>query len=847
MPPAPSYPSPNAAQMSQGTMQYYNRQLTADELLSAELSRETAGANLGDSSSNGLHHGQPMVLGPSNPGASEMGRASSAEQQHGNMIPFPPNQQVGVDPNHDLSYGDQSARRKRSKVSRACDECRRKKVRCDATSESGVETCSNCRRLGVACQFSRVPMKRGPSKGYIKELAERLNTLESQMQPSMAHHEMQYQPMNDVSSPRGYHDFSPPMDGSLLGRKRTYSMSEGLHGSAFPQPTFAPRVQQASVGETATTNPESYNLFNMNLPTNKISHPFWTASQQEQGEATGENAEPEVGAVSQPAREDTVPVQVDEGALNAYYQKIHPIIPILPNSKDRFLEILHQCSRSLQEVFLHSFYAVTHTNFGRVESSFQNVSSMNDAQDLLYAHLREASALRSTAVNFIWLQTLQLMVMDCDARGPDNLRGKNGLPKSFLTESLARLAYDIAHHFGQVKNRNLDPHEVDSDANLARRGWVVSSILCRWHNAGMGERDTMGGVWHEIGVPSDLKLLGLAPTQLAAYSTILPPVMELILTEEEYANPGIKRLFKAVLISQLNRALDVERAHTESDEANVPEGYLQALGPQVYWTLNLLMSRHLYVFTPYEVLHSAEAVVKEMHKDVSNRLSSPIDMHSLVLATLTLLEGSQLPLFSSFCWEVLAKVEEILDRREKATAEAGEFENLFATPAWDSCLRSWIADKRPHDQTGASQISTANANADANANANTNVNTNTNTNTNANANTNTNANANTNANTNANANANANSGSSAPPPIVGPNEQRSLQHLADLAVGAEGAAAANASSPPATTAGGEGSAAGGTTASAIASLQSQLQAYVDFSLAIKRGYLKVIARGPGKR
>lgn len=39
-------------------------------------------------------------------------------------------------------------------------------VRCDATSEAGVETCSNCRRLGVACQFSRVPMKRGPSKGY---------------------------------------------------------------------------------------------------------------------------------------------------------------------------------------------------------------------------------------------------------------------------------------------------------------------------------------------------------------------------------------------------------------------------------------------------------------------------------------------------------------------------------------------------------------------------------------------------------------------------------------------------------------------------------------------------------
>lgn len=127
--PAPSYPSPNAAQMGQGTMQYYNRQLTADELLSAELSREAAGGNLPDGANNGLSHGQHMVLGPSNAGAGEMGRASPADQQHGNAFPFSPNQQVPVDPNNELNYEDQRARRKRTKVSRACDECRRKKVR----------------------------------------------------------------------------------------------------------------------------------------------------------------------------------------------------------------------------------------------------------------------------------------------------------------------------------------------------------------------------------------------------------------------------------------------------------------------------------------------------------------------------------------------------------------------------------------------------------------------------------------------------------------------------------------------------------------------------------------------
>ena len=55
--------------------------------------------------------------------------------------------------------------RKRSKVSRACDECRRKKIKCDAASEAGDEPCSNCRRSSSRCLFSRIPQKRGPSKG----------------------------------------------------------------------------------------------------------------------------------------------------------------------------------------------------------------------------------------------------------------------------------------------------------------------------------------------------------------------------------------------------------------------------------------------------------------------------------------------------------------------------------------------------------------------------------------------------------------------------------------------------------------------------------------------------------
>ena len=74
--------------------------------------------------------------------------------------------------------GGQRARpKKRTKILRACDVCRRKKVRCDAVylvAESRVtQICENCRKHGEECTFSRIPMKRGPTKGFVREKLER--------------------------------------------------------------------------------------------------------------------------------------------------------------------------------------------------------------------------------------------------------------------------------------------------------------------------------------------------------------------------------------------------------------------------------------------------------------------------------------------------------------------------------------------------------------------------------------------------------------------------------------------------------------------------------------------------
>lgn len=124
------------------------------------------------------------------------------------------------------------------------------KIRCDATSENGPEACSSCKRTGARCQFSRQPMKRGPSKGYgrssrhlllalmrlssyIKELADRLNSLENQIQnPHTPTQSYDYSGVGEQTM-----DATTP---SHINRKRTHSMSEGLQDSYSRQTWSGP-------------------------------------------------------------------------------------------------------------------------------------------------------------------------------------------------------------------------------------------------------------------------------------------------------------------------------------------------------------------------------------------------------------------------------------------------------------------------------------------------------------------------------------------------------------------------------------------------------------------------------
>ncbi|KAK3303247.1 uncharacterized protein B0T15DRAFT_401872 [Chaetomium strumarium] len=505
--------------------------------------------------------------------------------------------------------------RKRTKVSRACDECRRKKIKCDAQSEASEEACSNCRRSNTQCLFSRVPQKRGPSKGYIKELADRINSIEGKLNTSVGGLERR------VSS----EVFASPGAPGDDSRKRPFS---SISGDSFqtPSPSRIPSIStehrpimphvQPDLSASESGNPNS--LAPRSLAPIQISGGTNNVSSQGQPEMTDRisHDEPPQAPV-QPA--DQMPdIEIEDAVFNKYLEVIHPIFPVLASTKARVQSLLWQAPPDLQTAF--------YTGFSSMIRPFLSESSNQTNGDPATACRQlsdwEADPKPASAViDLLRLQTLVMALIAVDCHGLSSIKGEvEGPSKAEILGRAVGLGYSMRLHAKAVEpdpNPELDPN---SDDNVALRTWYVLVMLDRWNAVGLAAPVMISN--DSVEIPVGLKhIVGDVVFTLTRISYILGHLAPL--TFRAPSDPFSPASSLPSLTTEMLRWL-------------IPADATDPVVHLAYWHVQLLTKLASPLRRPENVLHASKDMVALLARN--HERVTPLTHHFVALVSLGLLD-----------------------------------------------------------------------------------------------------------------------------------------------------------------------------------------------------------------
>lgn len=544
----------------------------------------------------------------------------SPQPAHQNM-PFQHEQQMmGGDMNHgnvdhnQSDFGtpnDGQAPRKRSKVSRACDECRRKKIRCDATSEGPNASCTSCKRMATVCQFSRVPMKRGPSKGYIKELADRLNHLEGAIQNSHGGEPIQYPQPNADLSRRQSQDFSPPptLDGTpSIGRKRGYSSV----AQEFGTPGYAQQTPQRQSGQWSQMDmprhtPQQF-THAAPEPYRAIFSPNGLAPQAQFPVGRPANMSLD-GNFNLDGLNLNDRLDIDDAVVEEYFRTIHATFPVLP-WKDNFYERMSKCPAPVANAVLLSIIAAVNSFNGNYNSNDQR-----KANNYIVLCMSDEFGLSKQFPDsrLMLLSALALMAIDAGQRSNNAVS-----QASYLGQALA-VAKDLRLYSYQEGTR---PEE-NSDDYLGRRLWVSLYILDRCYSAGWSTPPFIPDTSFVL-FKDDEETLSSQVYEGARISATYGHYANFLTSRP--SNPDTSSFLASVVSTRLNDLrLDFSALPNHSSET-LPFTYL------FFWHARLLLSR-ISPLPPTEILTLSRQII-----DVTPSTLSPLCRDFVVLAVVSVME-----------------------------------------------------------------------------------------------------------------------------------------------------------------------------------------------------------------
>ncbi|MCJ1436004.1 Glucose-responsive transcription factor [Xylographa pallens] len=636
-----SYPSPSAAQVGEGAGPFYTAQQAQrvppqEEIeLSAQLSRE-----IGPGNTQGVNDGQ--------------GLQQHVDQKFSQPI-YPPHQMQGYPQMNSTPQGvaargfltepsnvDDSSARKKSKVSRACDECRRKKIRCDAESDApGHPKCSNCMRTQQTCQFSRQPMKRGPSKGYIKELADRLDQVEKKVTGGGPAPFAAMSPIQ--SSAQNANEYGLGTEG-VYGRKRTHSMSENLPAQAYAQSQMQ-RGQEDyetnagwQVRDGTNEPPSAYGEVKPTAPYADMT--YNNLATQYSASTNGALQTPTTSSVPGPdfqlEGEHKMPMfpAGREQLLIQYYNVVHSTFPLLPNNSINLRKLLVQSPVLLRDAFFGAMLMVAL----RSSASFSPVDdhdhvAAKEALLVLISPEQTHFGTRNDLESLLYLQTCVLMIIGSDMSGP-----ANSLPVDMPARAVwSGLAVAAAQHLKLLSRVTHSVHSYDPDAeySLGRRAFWILVVMDRYYAISTGTQPQFQTTNMHL---SDRGVVGASMFNLAKQTRILAfmgntPVQEMSVSEN---NAPVGDVFQAIFLSILNDAeIDME---TQALIASMP------FHDAVFQYNALLVAR--YVCNPMrlqylDILGAALKLTQALLKPEYPR--NPLTHHFVGLAVRTLIDLTGMP------------------------------------------------------------------------------------------------------------------------------------------------------------------------------------------------------------
>ncbi|KAI1611641.1 hypothetical protein EDD36DRAFT_295320 [Exophiala viscosa] len=631
------------------------------------------------------------------------------------FMPTPTRRSVddSSDPAHTPQTGD---KRKRSKTSRACDECRRKKVRCDAPTEMDgtPKTCTNCQKAGVACDFERKPMKRGPSKGYIKELAERVQQVEHVQKQalrqsldagSLAGYAETFSPDDSASASRRHFSFPDPRNPfAPIDFQRDRIPSTGAWGPSGVRPrdngslAIAPDqfIPASASGRDALKHSETVK-------------PFWTELEPSPPPSRPRSDDPYA---------NLEPLVVDRLHLSNYFKHVHSLFALLPEA-EVVTRVAHGSPAGLQHAFADVIALLPGSTSPAVLNGnhADNSAARNDAmtqlpksdlpsktfensEELTSYIVKRAEAFTSTgwdrgSLVRVWILLLLAVLYENDVM---HIQGLD-ITKTDLINSSLRILESKREEDAANYSPDLDKSQFD---HICRQAFNCACLLSKLHALSLGTSSrefstsddpnsgAMVGYADIANVPSGAGFLTHASNTIAMASCLLH------IDPCSPVGAQVKRILTFTLF--------------EDTLKKYPPLDLQSpIVQQTKLFLDLLMSRHPdNEYSAMTVLMKASQLTDFLVGDPrSSMYYNPVDMHAWSLATITCCEfamHAREETYTKPAVENLGRLRTALQKRLEAFhqsygystfwAPAGGATDEYRMSHWADCLLNMIDDVR---------------------------------------------------------------------------------------------------------------------------------------------------------